>query len=251
MVNAMKNAAQAALAAKNGLISRMNQVRSMIAGVRGRIAQGLSVFNAAISAITYPSTRAGEMVSAVVGAVDSANGDIEKLIQSPSAAIFGVRQGLLAMNRQLRRQADFGGDILADLTLSYALFNECLLIARTNDEYLANPAGDSASFERTVMLAAGLKSSLANMKKFAMEIIENDRTGTTALAKSVRITSEDVERTLASMNNEREIQTGGETSIYAVLMSQGVPVEYAESVCRRNNIENPNKASGTIFLPII
>jgi hypothetical protein len=248
VVGEMLQIAQSQIGKRAGLINKMNDVRSMMATSKARVSQGINVFNTVIDSITYPSTLAGEMVEIAVNIVDSANSGVDKLVQSPAAAIFGVRERLLLLRTQISRQPDLGGDILADLVLSYTLFNECLLVARVNDEY---ESSRSSNFVESANIASGLARSIKNLKKFALEIISANRTETKMLAKTVATVAEGVEQTLANSSAEREIEINGETSIYTVLLAQGIMPEYAEIICRRNNIENPNKVSGKIFVPII
>jgi len=249
VINQIGQTAANAINRAGGLINRMNDVRSTMAHARALAATRMGVFNSAVDAIIYPSTLAGEMLDTAVSIVDGVGANVDKLVESPSSAIFGVRQNLLFLHSRVKKSTNVGGDILADLILSYMLFNECLLVAKVNDEYTAQIAAQS--FAQAAQTRAGLASAAKAMLKFVNETIKNDLENTTQTAAAANLTAKEVDNTLANANIETELNVEGQTSIFRILLERKIPVDMASDVCQRNQIENPNKVQGRIFVPIV
>jgi len=230
--------------------NRLNRLKAAINRMESRVNLGVSIMNDHVKALIFPLSIPGIIAKNAFLICASLKNAGNQIANSP-------KNGLIALLEQTRAIGQLFGR--TDGAIENAIVEAGTYLSAFMTEEAFREIGERDT--SVVSLQAGSVRSVvepveALSKRDVDEMVSTVRRSTSeiydapqALKEVALIVAEAGREALARIGGERIVEIKSETNIYSVLMGARVDRARAFDVCLRNNIENPNRVIGTVYLP--
>jgi hypothetical protein len=220
---------------------RTDRLSAAIHQMESRINLSVSIMNDYVKALTFPLSIPGRIAQNAFLICAGLQNAGREIINSP-------KNGLIAFTEQVRAIGRLFGR--TDSAIEEAIIEAGAFTAAFTAEEVFNgiasaPIGERRSASGSEPSRRDIEDMVNTVRQSVSEIYDAPN----ALKEAVLIAAEAGRTALSRMGGERIVEIESETNIYSILMGARVDRAKAFDVCLRNDIENPNRVVGVIYLP--
>jgi len=215
----------------------INQLDAALTQMEGRINYSLNVASTAVNTIVFPMSIPGRIAKNAFYVCASVLSNLKTIAQSPNNAAVALFSQTNAIAQLFDRENKVIKDAITSASVYFAAF-----AAQESFESAANSNTDTIS-------CRDIDETVAIIRRKISEIAENDKSQNLQLQKLGLIVAESGRQALAKVGGAQRLEIKTQTNIYTVLLRGRIDRSKAWQVCLRNNIENPNRVEGVVYLP--
>ena len=223
--------------------SALGAIQATVAQKEARINMIDGIANNLVRSMVFPVSIPGKIAQMAFRIAASAERDTLTVLESPKNGIVAVLEHTRLTAQLLARTHT----VLGVAVRSAGAYISAYLAVNSFVASTASTGSDTTATE--AMSKRDIEETVNIIRRDIAEIASADKTGTIALQNVALVLAEEARKTLAVMGGEKEVEVKREVSIYAVLLDNRISRHRANEVCLRNNIENPNRVKGMLFLP--
>ena len=210
--------------------------------IKSAVTNGMIAADHFINDLRFGLSLPSQLVEQAFRYCASAEESTDRVLRAPSSAIAAFRARIAVMIDLFRH--DDNGQISEVLAIASAL-SVCRMSATALDSYRRSTRAESQLQPPTHQDVEGV---VWQARDCAGPVIAAYRGQLPSLEMIVATLTDDGSSILSRMGVERQHDVPRPTNIYVILMELQIPTSRAEAICARNNIENPNRVVGRIWV---
>jgi hypothetical protein len=221
-------------------------VRSPIDGLSAKISQMESFVNMSnsmtadfVKAMIFPATIPGRIAKLAFETCCTIENATLDVVMSPNSTLVSFLEEVRLIAQKFKRKDEVFYDAIISAGVYLATFKA--------EEIFSSVSNAPASAVNNFADRKNIEDTVNTLRREIAQISQNEPDS--PLADAGLIIAQKGVETIESMGQEQVFEIKQPTNIYSILMKGRVHRERAFQVCLRNGIENPNRVSGTIYLP--